>query len=65
MTDGGPSHEQRAWFEQVCVELHERYAPLHEGEPASYIPELADVDPDRFAISAAAGSHHYENNYDH
>ncbi len=52
MTDGGPSHEQRAWFEQVCVELHERYAPLYEGEPASYIPELADVDPDRFAIAA-------------
>ncbi len=52
MTNSGPSHEQRAWFEQVCVDLHERYANLREGEPASYIPELADVDPDRFAIAA-------------
>ena len=43
---------RRAWFERTCVELHERFGPLREGEPASYIPELADVDPDRFAISA-------------
>jgi glutaminase len=48
----GPSHEQRAWFEQVCVELHERFTSLQDGEPASYIPELSDVDPDRFAIAA-------------
>ena len=52
MSSTGPSHEQRAWFEQVCVELHERYAPLQDGEPASYIPELSAVDPDRFAIAA-------------
>jgi glutaminase len=44
--------ERRAWFEQACVELHERFAPLREGEPASYIPELAAVDPDRFAIAS-------------
>ena len=52
MSDAGPSDEQRAWFEQACVELHERYAPLQDGEPASYIPELSAVDPDRFAIAA-------------
>jgi glutaminase len=43
---------RRAWFRQACVELHERFAPLQEGEPASYIPELAGVDPDRFAIAS-------------
>ena len=43
---------RRAWFEQTCVELHQRFGPLDAGEPASYIPELADVDPDRFAIAA-------------
>ncbi|HUS43338.1 MAG TPA: glutaminase A [Ilumatobacteraceae bacterium] len=52
MTTDGPSQEQRVWFEQVCVDLHERYSTLQEGSPASYIPELADVDPDRFAIAA-------------
>ena len=50
--DGGLPHDQRAWFERVCVRLHERYAPLQEGEAASYIPELAAVDPDRFGIAA-------------
>lgn len=44
--------DQRVWFEEVCVDLHQRYSTLHEGAPASYIPELADVDPDRFAIAA-------------
>jgi glutaminase len=43
---------RQAWFEQTCVELHQRFGSLNEGEPASYIPELADVDPDRFAIAA-------------
>lgn len=52
MDNAGSRHEQRAWFEEVCRRLHERYASLHEGEPASYIPELASVDPDRFAIAA-------------
>ncbi len=40
------------WFESVCGRLHEKYAPLAEGTPASYIPELAEVDPDLFAIAA-------------
>ena len=43
---------RRAWFERVFAELHDRYALLQEGEPASYIPQLAEVDPDRFAIAA-------------
>ncbi len=43
---------RRAWFEATCVDLHERFGPLQDGEPASYIPELAAVDPDRFAIAA-------------
>ena len=43
---------QRAWFEQVISDLHSRFADLTEGEPASYIPELAQVDPDMFAIAA-------------
>ena len=44
--------ERRAWFERVIGELHDRYAGLTEGEPASYIPQLAEVDPDVFAIAA-------------
>jgi glutaminase len=45
--------ERRAWFAGACRELHERYTGLTDGEPASYIPELAEVDPDRFAIAAS------------
>lgn len=44
--------DRRAWFEQVCNDVHAHYAGLDEGEPASYIPELATVEPDRFAIAA-------------
>ncbi len=33
--------------------LHARYRPYREGEVASYIPELAAVDPDRFGICIA------------
>ncbi len=43
---------RRAWFERVCVELHERFGSLHDGAPATYIPELAEVDPDQFAIAS-------------
>ena len=31
--------------------LHEQCQPLAEGDVAQYIPELAKIDPDRFAIS--------------
>lgn len=44
--------DRRAWFEHVCTQVHAHYADLDEGELASYIPELATVDPDRFAIAA-------------
>jgi glutaminase len=43
---------RRRWFEETCGDLHDRFGPLQEGEPASYIPELAGVDPDKFAIAA-------------
>jgi glutaminase len=33
--------------------LHARYAGLRDGEVASYIPELAKADPERFAICIA------------
>jgi len=42
------------WFEQRCSDLHARLAAVTDGAPASYIPELAKVDPDRFAIAAVA-----------
>lgn len=45
--------ERRAWFERVVGELHDELADETGGEPADYIPELARVDPDRFAIAAA------------
>jgi glutaminase len=35
----------------VLGDLHRRHAELHEGTVASYIPELAKVDPNLFAIS--------------
>lgn len=37
----------------VLGALHERYMGLVEGEVATYIPELASVDPDLFGISLA------------
>lgn len=41
------------WLERVCGDVHGRLSGLVDGELASYIPELARVDPDRFAIAAA------------
>ena len=52
MTTTSEQRERRIWFEQICSELHRRFTDLDEGAPASYIPELAEVDPDRFAIAA-------------
>lgn len=40
------------WFDLVCNDVHGRAAGLTDGQLASYIPELAEVDPDRFAIAA-------------
>mgnify|MGYP001825794483 CR=1 FL=1 len=51
-TSAGDGETRRAWFEQVCADVHERYSDLDDGEPASYIPELATVDADKFGIAA-------------
>ncbi|MEO1061452.1 MAG: glutaminase A [Actinomycetota bacterium] len=52
LRDGDERLQRRAWFERVVGELHGRYADLTDGSPADYIPQLAEVDPDRFAIAA-------------
>lgn len=52
MTDRDAQEERREWFHLALDGLHRRFALLDEGEPASYIPELATVDPDKFAIAA-------------
>ena len=38
---------------QVLQDLHDRYLPLREGQVASYIPELAKMNPDYFGICVA------------
>lgn len=55
------------WFEQACSDVHSRLAPLTDGELASYIPELAAVDPNRFAIAAVTveGQSTLLGDYDH
>jgi glutaminase len=56
MSDRGASadRDERAdWVRLVIDQLHREYRPLADGEPADYIPELANVDPDAFAISVA------------
>ncbi len=50
--DAEEREARQRWFGQTVRELHERFGSLHEGSPASYIPELAGVDPDKFAIAA-------------
>ena len=45
-------HAERVqWMHDYVVSVHERYRGLDGGEPASYIPELAMVEPDHFGIS--------------
>lgn len=55
------------WFERVCDQVHDRLADLSDGELASYIPELATVDPDRFAIAAVTvdGASTLRGDHDH
>lgn len=43
---------RRAWFVEVIAELHDQLASVTDGEPAAYIPELAKVAPEQFAIAA-------------
>ncbi|MCW1922145.1 glutaminase A [Luteolibacter arcticus] len=43
---------------QVLKNLHQRYASLHDGKVADYIPELAKVDPKLFGICIATRDGH-------
>ena len=52
VADPTTPEERRDWFRQVIERLHADALDLSDGAPASYIPELADVDPDRLAIAA-------------
>jgi len=38
---------------EILADLHAEHAGLRDGLPADYIPELAQADPDRFAIAVA------------
>ncbi|MGI9176552.1 MAG: glutaminase, partial [Pirellulales bacterium] len=51
----------RSPVQALLETLHARYAGFHEGEVATYIPELAKADPDLFGIClATADGHVYE-----
>lgn len=39
------------WFDEVVRDVYGRLAEVEDGALASYIPELANVDPDGFAIA--------------
>ncbi len=52
MTEESERQARFRWFRDGCENLHARYADLSQGAPADYIPELARVDPDLFAIAA-------------
>ncbi len=52
MSSADERQRRRRWFESAVDELHAELSALDEGEPAGYIPELANVEPDRFAITA-------------
>lgn len=43
---------------QILQSLHERYASLHDGKVADYIPELAKADPNWFGICVATRDGH-------
>jgi glutaminase len=43
---------QQRWFAHLCEDLHRKHSTDTEGHVATYIPELAAVDPDKFAIAA-------------
>lgn len=45
-------------FQTYLDELHQKYESLLEGEVASYIPELAKANSDRFGISVVTASGH-------
>src|SRR5262249_2679811 len=47
MTPASAAHE----VQSVIDDLHAQYRALNEGEVATYIPELAKADPDKFDVS--------------
>jgi glutaminase len=58
---------RRTWFRQTIERLHSDFCELRDGSPADYIPELANVDPDRFAIAGETvdGQHLGAGDVDH
>jgi glutaminase len=50
MPIGAVTHE----VQSLVTALQAQYASLHEGEVATYIPELAKADPDKFGVSVVA-----------
>jgi len=44
---------ERTEFLSILQQLHDKYKNLHDGKVASYIPELAKVDPNLFSICVA------------
>ena len=52
LDEGLARENRRKWFQSAIEELRSDFAGLTDGAPADYIPELANVDPDRFAIAA-------------
>ena len=60
MTEG-EDEDERSPIRRYLQGLHARHAGLTTGEVATYIPELAKVDPDQFAIClATTDGHVYE-----
>lgn len=52
-SDESLAHLSAPEFQSVLEDLHQRYQPLQEGKVASYIPELAKMDPNWFSICVA------------
>src|SRR4029077_8701513 len=50
MTTPAATHE----VQSLVDDLHARYLSIDEGEVATYIPELAKADPDKFGVSVVA-----------
>jgi glutaminase len=42
-----------SWMEQGVASVYERCLPVTGGDVANYIPELADVDPEKFGLALA------------
>lgn len=49
MTQNPPNNHP--WLQELVEQLHARYIDNHDGEVATYIPELGNADPDNFGIS--------------